>query len=326
MAAPSLIAVAFIVFIAVAFIVFIIVLTFRSSSEKYERFESPDTDGKLLTGNDVAWECLPEEFVIFDLETTGLISNTVPVDIIEISAIKVVRDELRAGKICETFDFLVKPSHGGLNARTTEVNKITQSMIDKEGKNIKEVLPQFIEFVGDRLLISYNVDFDRWFIRRELKEQGINKKFEYDCAYMLAQQAFPKMPNYKLTTVASMLGKDTSGAHRALADCVLALHVYIWAKTFTKDGGDMFDTMLPFEAVKKPEFIGLGIAFTGTFRVVTRDQAERLAKKAGMTVKTAISKKVDYLVAGGKPGNNFQKANVLGIKVISEGDFIEMVT
>jgi DNA polymerase III epsilon subunit family exonuclease len=295
----------------------------NTSNDKDASTRKPKTE---FSAEDIAWDQLPDEFVIFDLETTGLKSNKIPVDIIEISAIKVIKDQLRNGHDVETFTALVKPVRGGLNPEATAVNGITQKMIDNDGEDIADVLNQFIEFTGDRLLVAYNVDFDRWFLNRELQEQGIKKRYKYECAYLIARKAFPTLQNHKLTTVASKLGIDTSGSHRALADCLMTMHVYLWGKTFTKDGKDIFDAILPFEVEHKPELVGTDVVFTGTLSELTRDQAERLAESAGMTVKSAISKKVEIIVVGDNPGSKLNKANELGIKIITEKEFIELIT
>jgi DNA polymerase-3 subunit epsilon len=295
----------------------------NTSNDKGASSRKPKTE---FSAQDIAWDQFPDEFVIFDLETTGFKSNKIPVDIIEISAIKVIKEQLRNGHDVETFTALVKPVRGDLNAEATAVNGITQQMIDRDGEDIRDVLNQFIEFSGDRLLVAYNVDFDRWFLNRELQEQGIKKRYKYECAYLLARKAFPNLQNYKLTTVASKIGIDTNGAHRALADCVMTMHVYLWGKTFTKDGKDIFDAILPFEVEHKPELVGIDVVFTGTLSELTRDQAERLAESAGMTVKSGVSKKVEILVVGENPGSKLDKATELGVKVITEKEFIELIT
>ena len=72
--------------------------------------------------------------------------------------------------------------------------------------------------------------------------------------------------------------------------------------------------------------MGIDVVFTGTLSELTRDQAERLAESAGMTVKSGVSKKVEILVVGDNPGSKLDKANELGIKVITEKEFIELIT
>ena len=99
---------------------------------------------------------LTEEFVAFDLETTGL--NSREDKIIEIGAV-VMKD----GKEIDRFQTFVDP-HQKLENVTTELTGITDAML-KGAPAIEEILPKFIEFVGDRVLVAHNADFDTGFIR-----------------------------------------------------------------------------------------------------------------------------------------------------------------
>lgn len=284
------------------------------------------------TKEDIAWERLPDEFVIFDLETTGLKTNKTPVDIVEISAIKVNKNKLKDTEEVDTFTSIVKPWRGGLNPEATAINQITQRMIDEEGEEMSSVIRQFIEFVGDRLLIAYNVDFDRWFLQRELRDQGIAKRFEYECALELAREAFPRLKNHKLVTVASHLGIDTSGAHRALNDCVMAMHVYIWSVTFKRSGNfkqsvsrSTNSKIDQYGISRKLELVGKSIVFTGTLSTLTRGEAEQLATTSGMDVKSSVSKKVNFVVQGHGGGQKLERAVELNIDVLTESEFLELL-
>jgi DNA polymerase III epsilon subunit family exonuclease len=226
----------------------------KNRSRKMPKFS--DLAKSKLSAEDVAWDQIPDEFIIFDLVTTGLKSTKLPVDIIEISAIKVIKNHLRNGHTLETFTALVKPKRGNLNLQASAVNGITQEMIDNDGDYIRTALSQFIEFSGNRLLVAYNVDFDRWFLNRELREHDIKKRYKYECAYLIARKAFPNLENYKLTTVASKLEIDLNGAHRALADCLMTLQVYLWGKTFANNRKDVFDAISPCGNQNKPELVG----------------------------------------------------------------------
>lgn len=278
------------------------------------------------TKDDIAWERIPDEFVIFDLETTGLKTNKVPVDIVEISAVKIKKEDLKQSESVETFTALVKPWRGGLNPDATAVNNITQRMIDDHGEDMPKVIREFMEFVGDRVLIAYNVDFDRWFLQRELKDQGISKRYQYECALELARDAFPRLKNHKLTTVAAHLGVNTAGAHRALEDCVMTMHVYLWAKTLSKGAPNSVEEQIQvFENTHQSDLVGKNIAFTGALPTISRGVAEKLATTAGMTVKAAISRKVDFVVVGDKGGAKLDKAIELQLNLISEDEFLTLI-
>jgi DNA polymerase III epsilon subunit family exonuclease len=192
---------------------------------------TPKTFEKTTSDLPINWNKIKDDVVIFDLETTGLKSNKVPVDIVEIAAIKFSKKELKEKQETTSFYALIKPHRGGINEDAARINGITQRMIDKDGEDAEKVIKEFIDFVGKKRLVAYNVDFDRWFLQREISHWGIKKQFKDECAYALSRDAFDGLENYKLTTVARSLGIPTEGAHRALHDCIMTLWVYLVAKS-----------------------------------------------------------------------------------------------
>ncbi len=315
-----------------AFIVFLILVVIfaalRPSSEPSKSRKQKSPKNKLtLSKNDIAWDRIPDEFVIFDLETTGLKTNKSPVDIVEISAIRIIKEQYKNSEKVDTFAALVKPWRGGLNSSAMAVNNITQEMIDANGEEMPEVIRQFMDFVGDRLLVAYNVDFDRWFLQRELQDQGISKRFKYECALELSRSAFPNLKNHKLVTVAEYLGVSSVGAHRALQDCVMTMHAYMWAKTLGKRNTSFTseDLAVQFNVSRKEELVGKNILFTGTLQKMSRPVAEELASIAGLTLKSAISKKVNFLVAGADPGAKLVRAKELNIPILDESEFLALI-
>ena len=71
--------------------------------------------------------------------------------------------------------------------------------------------------------------------------------------------------------------------------------------------------------------VGKAVLFTGTLERTTRQEAKAQAERLGMRVVSSISNKTDYLVAGGKAGSKLKKAQELGVTVIDEGTWIQMV-
>ena len=74
------------------------------------------------------------------------------------------------------------------------------------------------------------------------------------------------------------------------------------------------------------KFTGTKIMFTGKLTHYSRAEAKEVALKNGFSVLSGISAKLDILVIGEKPGKKLQDANELGIKVISEQDFVQMIS
>jgi len=70
---------------------------------------------------------------------------------------------------------------------------------------------------------------------------------------------------------------------------------------------------------------GLTFVFTGTLESFTRDEAKDMVESLGGRTASSISKKVDYVVAGEDPGLKYERAKRLGIKILTEKQFREMV-
>ena len=104
---------------------------------------------------------LIKDYVCVDIETTGVRPKWDR--IIEIGAVKV-----RDGRKVETFSKLIYPGIP-IPERITDLTGITNEMIKGQDK-IQQVLPEFIEFAGDDLLLGHNIRFDYSF----LKQNAIN--------------------------------------------------------------------------------------------------------------------------------------------------------
>lgn len=162
---------------------------------------------------------LPEQFVILDLETTGL--SPIKHEIIEIGAVKVNRDSDNH----ITFQALIRPSKT-IPKKITQITSITQEMIDKEGENIDSVISEFIEFIGDLPLVAYNAEFDMSFLRNTANKSGVSINNPTSCALKMARRAWPGLKSYKLDDLAKIVGLSSKGTHRALKDCELTMTVY----------------------------------------------------------------------------------------------------
>ena len=153
-----------------------------------------------------------EEYVAFDLETTGL--SSVNDRIIEIGAVVMRgRDEIKR------FQTFVDPERS-LERRIVDLTGISDDML-RGAPKIEEVLPQFIEFVGDRVLVAHNADFDTGFIRAECERQGIPYTFTSADTLILSQNLMPQLGKFKLDIVANALSLPEFNHHRAADDAVI---------------------------------------------------------------------------------------------------------
>jgi len=77
------------------------------------------------------------------------------------------------------------------------------------------------------------------------------------------------------------------------------------------------------QVVESP-LAGKNVVFTGTLETLTREDAEQLARRLGAEVRSSVSRSTDLVVAGDRAGSKLAKATELGVRVISEKEFLEM--
>lgn len=168
----------------------------------------------------VPLDYVPDTFVVFDLETTGLKAETH--EIIEVGAIRFKKGTNKH----DTFQSLVKPKKS-VPKKITEITGITQAMVESEGKPIDEVLKEFREFVGDLRLVTFNADFDMAFLHAAAANAD-TAPFQnpVSCALKMTRRAFPNRKSFRLDDLAKDGRIDDGTAHRALEDARRALIVY----------------------------------------------------------------------------------------------------
>ncbi len=79
-------------------------------------------------------------------------------------------------------------------------------------------------------------------------------------------------------------------------------------------------------AQAKGAFAGKTVVFTGGLSSMSRGEAEELVRRQGGRPSSGVSKETDFVVAGSEPGSKYDKAKKLGVKIINEAEFMDMVT
>jgi len=165
----------------------------------------------------------PFEFVAFDLETTGLVSETDR--IVEIGA---VRFDL-TGKVLDQFSQLVHPERA-MSPAAEAIHGISDAML-KDAPSGRDVLPAFLRFLGNfstTTLLAHNAAFDAGFLGRELDRFQIEAKgLAVVDTLALARARIPEARDHRLDTLARLLNLDLSGAHRALSDSLRVMGVWL---------------------------------------------------------------------------------------------------
>ena len=80
-----------------------------------------------------------------------------------------------------------------------------------------------------------------------------------------------------------------------------------------------------FEVKKDNFFSNKNLVFTGTLISLSRDEAKYLAKTNGAKILSSVSKNTDFLIVGENAGSKAEKAEILGIKIINEKEFISKI-
>lgn len=159
-----------------------------------------------------------DDYVLVDIETTGL--SPINDDIIEIGAIKV-----KNNKIIDTYNELIKIDRN-LLPFIINLTGITDEML-KKGKMPNIVYKDFINFIGDNIIIGHNINFDLGFLCNKCKKYlNYNIPNDYIDTMYIARKLVPNCINYKLGTLAKLFNISYEGAHRGLKDVEITYEVY----------------------------------------------------------------------------------------------------
>ena len=157
-------------------------------------------------------------FTVVDIETTGTGATD---GITELAAVRVL-----GGGIEGSYATLVDPQQR-IPAWITSFTGISQEMVRGQ-PTIAEALPEFLSFLGDRVLVAHNAPFDKRFLdRARRKLQGMEIPNPTLCTVRLARKYLPRLRRRNLDAVTQHLGIQVEGRHRALGDAVAAARVLL---------------------------------------------------------------------------------------------------
>lgn len=163
-------------------------------------------------------DCLVDDYVLVDIETTGL--SPQKDDIIEIGAIKVKNNE-----VVGSYNSLLKIGRK-VPSYITKLTGITSDMLEAEGKDTVCVLKEFMEFAGENIIVGHNVNFDINFIYDKCEKYLEIPLCNDFIDTMKIAKRLVDTPNYKLGTLADYFQVDYNGAHRGLKDVEITYEVY----------------------------------------------------------------------------------------------------
>lgn len=153
------------------------------------------------------------EYVVFDLETTGI---TFDAEIIEIGAVKI-----KNNTIADTYHQYIKPK-GRISEKSMEITGLT--LDDLEDKPfIEDVIGDFIRFIGNGVLVAHNASFDYSHIKQYLK----NNHLVIDTLQLARSLYFKETKKFYLGALCELFSIPLDNAHNALCDAMATAKLFI---------------------------------------------------------------------------------------------------
>ena len=181
---------------------------------------------EIVTGDE--GQDLNADFVVFDIETTGF--SPVNNKIIEIGAVKI-----QQGEITDRFSVFVNPGVP-IPFEIEKLTSINDSMV-MDAPPIEVILPQFLDFCQDAVLVAHNANFDMSFIMENAKRQGISRKFTFVDTLGIARVLLTHQAKHTLDAVAKTLSISLENHHRAVDDAECTAHIFLKFSAMLRERG-----------------------------------------------------------------------------------------
>lgn len=186
-----------------------------------------------------------KSYVAFDVETTGLDPQIH--EIIEIGALKV-----RNGQVADRFIEFIRPQET-ISAAITKLTGITNEMV-ADARLSSEVIPDFLDFCKDDVLIGHNVGFDYSFMKTGASRCGLSFEKSGIDTLKIAQSMLASLPSKKLSDLCEYYQIENKAAHRAYHDALATAKLYqTLAHYFEAEHPSSFQPIQLTYRVKKPQ-------------------------------------------------------------------------
>ncbi|WP_210340777.1 PolC-type DNA polymerase III [Alkalicoccobacillus gibsonii] len=167
-------------------------------------------DGVPIAYNEQKLDLETAEYVVFDVETTGLsaVYNT----IIELAAVKI-----KDGEIIDRFESFADP-HEPLSNTIMNLTGITDDMVRGQPE-VEDVLKDFYEFAKGSVLVAHNASFDIGFLNVGYKKLGMGEvQHPVIDTLELGRFLYPELKNHRLNTLCKKFDIELVSHHRAIYD------------------------------------------------------------------------------------------------------------
>lgn len=262
----------------------------------------------------------PNSYTIVDIETTGL--DFEYCEIIEVAAVKYLD-----GFETKRFVSLVQPQP---YTYVDEDNNIVTEYVDEFITNLtgitnemltnapipQDVIPKLMNFIGDDIIIGYNVNFDINFLYDAAEKTGNMLKNDFVDVMRLARKLYPEMKHHRLKDMIEKFQIDINNSHRALDDvlatakCLEKILQNIdetqgrnaFIKSFQKKSYNYRDYIVGLISKEDVDITnpiyGKTVVFTGTLSSMTRKEALAIVANLGGIPSDSVTAKTNFLVVG----------------------------
>lgn len=290
---------------------------------------------------------IPVSYTMIDTETTGL--DPQYDKIIEMAAIKI-----RDGKEVARYETLVNPEQP-IDDFITDLTGITNEELST-APVAGDCLPDFVDFIGEDIVVGHNVHFDINFIYDALLACGYAPiKNDFVDTLRLSRRVRPDLEHHRLCDMAAAYSVPQPVAHRSLADCQTAIGVLdaLAADAAAREidlqarkkhygaSATKVSDIVAHEGCERPDspLYGKVCVFTGKLDTLTRKDAAQLVADLGGICADGVTKKTNFLIMGtneycptivGGKSTKQKKAESLILKgadlqILTENVFLDML-
>lgn len=308
---------------------------------------------------------LPSEYIVIDIETTGFDYRFY--DIIEVAALKI------SNGICvDSYSSLIQPplkevwkfsEDDSVNVEEyyvdsfiSQLTGITNEML-AAAPSVDDILPVFLDFIGDSVLIGHNANFDINFIYDTAMDVlGTPLENDFIDTMRIARKVFPTLQHHRLSDVAQACDIEVSCAHRAANDCKTTAACYEFMRNYILCNSSEAEFIKSFTYNYEKQLasvvasvgsidstnplFGKTVVFTGALSSMSRKDAFQIVANLGGIPDNSVTKKTNYLIIGNeefthsiKEGktNKMRKAEEYlakgaEISVMSETTFFDLIS
>ena len=203
-------------------------------------------DGASGTVTGDAVQPLNGEFIVFDIETTGL--SVLQERITEIGAVRMV-----GGEIKDTFSTFVDPEKH-IPEKITELTGITDEMV-KGAPSEHDAVKAFLEFCGENaIVVAHNAGFDTSFIKAAAEKNGLRYDLTHIDTLAISRGMFPQLAKHKLDNIAKHLKLGDFNHHRACDDAMMLAKIFQVMLGKLSEEYKITDTSQISTALPRPSF------------------------------------------------------------------------